>query len=166
MTKPGTPTLYEWMGGESALAALCERFYDKVLSDDLLLPLFERMAAEHPRHVKMFLAEVLGGPKTYSEELGGHATMVRHHLGKAVTEQQRQRWMQLLLATADELELPSDPEFRSALVAYLEWGSRLAVINSALPETTGLDPHAAMPEWGWGVPGGPYLPDDPAKAGK
>ena len=26
--------------------------------------------------------------------------------------------------------MPDDPEFRSALVGYLEWGSRLAVINS------------------------------------
>jgi hypothetical protein len=25
---------------------------------------------------------------------------------------------------------PSDPEFASALVSYLEWGTRLAVINS------------------------------------
>jgi hemoglobin len=41
--------------------------------------------------------------------------------------------MNLLLETADELQLPSDPEFRSAIVAYLEWGSRLAVIDSALP---------------------------------
>lgn len=38
--------------------------------------------------------------------------------------------------SADEQDLPSDPEFRSALVAYLEWGFRLAVINSALPTET------------------------------
>jgi hypothetical protein len=44
--------------------------------------------------------------------------------------------MNLLLETADELRLPSDPEFRSALVAYLECGSCLAVINSALPAET------------------------------
>jgi len=31
----------------------------------------------------------------------------------------------------DEVGLPSDPEFRSAFVAYLEWGHRLAVIKFA-----------------------------------
>ena len=66
--------------------------------------------------------------------------------------------MSLLLETADELQLPSDPEFRSALVAYLEWGSRLAVINSALP-TDAPVAESPMPAWSWGVPGGPYQPD-------
>lgn len=30
----------------------------------------------------------------------------------------------------DEIGLANDPEFRFALVAYLEWGSLIAVINS------------------------------------
>lgn len=49
--------------------------------------------------------------------------------------------------------MPDDPEFRSALVGYLEWGSRLAVINSQ----AGVDPDAPMPKWGWGEVRGPYL---------
>jgi hypothetical protein len=31
---------------------------------------------------------------------------------------------------ADEVGLPADPEFRAALVDYLEWGTLFAVINS------------------------------------
>jgi hemoglobin len=62
----------------------------------------------------------------------------------------------LLLDTADELKLPDDPEFRSALVAYLEWGSRLAVINSQ-PGAL-VDQDAPMPSWGWGEVKGPYIP--------
>jgi hemoglobin len=50
--------------------------------------------------------------------------------------------------------LPDDPEFRSALVAYLEWGSRLAVLNSQPGAEAVVD--APMPKWDWGVPGGPY----------
>ena len=59
-----------------------------------------------------------------------------------------------MLEAADETAIPDDAEFRSALVAYLEWGSRLAVLNSQ-PGAT-VDPNAPMPRWGWGVPGGPY----------
>ncbi len=62
--------------------------------------------------------------------------------------------MSLLLQTADDVGLPSDPEFRSALVAYLEWSTRLAVINSQ--EGAAVDADAPMPKWDWGVPGGPY----------
>ena len=117
------------------------------------------MSPDHPAHVAAFLAEVLGGPTTYSEEHGGHPHMIQQHLNRHLAQDQRRRWVTLLLETADELKLPEDPEFRSALVAYLEWGSRLAVINSALPADTHLDP-APMPRWGWGVPGGPYQPDN------
>lgn len=31
---------------------------------------------------------------------------------------------------ADELGFPDDPEFRAAFVGYLEWGTRLAALNS------------------------------------
>src|SRR6266851_4205305 len=157
------PTLYEWLGGKEALARLIERFYEKVPSDPLLAPLFASMPKQHFEHVAQFIAEVLGGPTDYSALHGGHAAMIRHHLGKGITEQQRQRWVALLLETADELRLPGDPEFRSALVAYLEWGSRLAVINSALPPDTPVA-DSPMPAWNWGVPGGPYQPhSDPVK---
>jgi hemoglobin len=152
------PTLYQWLGGSEALSALIERFYQKVPADPILEPLFRHMDPAHFEHVAKFIAEVLGGPAEYSSQHGGHAAMIRHHLGKGITEQQRQHWVRLLLETADELNLPSDPEFRSALVAYLEWGSRLAVINSALPSDTHVE-EAPMPAWNWGVPGGPYQPE-------
>ena len=155
------PTLYEWLGGGEVLDRLIARFYEKVPSDPLLAPVFAAMPKEHFQHVADFIAEVFDGPKEYSAQHGGHAAMIRHHLGRGITEQQRHRWVTLLLETADELNLPADPEFRSALVAYLEWGSRLAVINSALPPDTKLDESMPMPAWNWGVPGGPFQPPAP-----
>jgi len=58
-------------------------------------------------------------PRTYSEELGGHTAMIRHRMGKSLTEEQRQHWMQLLLRCADDCGIPIDPEFRSG-TAYLK----------------------------------------------
>jgi hemoglobin len=40
--------------------------------DSLLAPVFAHMGTEHPQHVAAFLAEVLGDPKAYSEQHGGH----------------------------------------------------------------------------------------------
>lgn len=153
------PTLYEWSGGQEALERLTSVFYDKVLEDELLYPVFKNMAAGHSRHVAHFIAEVFGGPKLYSEGDGGsHAKMVAHHLGKMLDEPKRQRWMQLLLQSADEVGLASDPEFRSALVGYLEWGSRIAVLNSVTTDNP-VNESEPMPRWGWGETGGPYLVD-------
>ena len=153
-TTSETPTLYEWAGGMPAFERLTRLFYGRIPQDPVLAPVFARMGAEHPRHVARFLAEVFGGPARYTEGGGSHTEMIRHHLGRALTEPQRRRWVELLGDCADEAGLPADPEFRSAFVAYIEWGTRLAVLNSQ-PGVTPGEP-GPMPVWGWGVPGGPY----------
>jgi hemoglobin len=158
MNERRIPTLYEWVGGIDRLEALFGRFYERVPTDTLLAPVFARMAPGHFRTVAHFVGEVLGGPALYSGDgAHRHATMVAKHLGRHLTQEQRKRWMTLLLETADELSLPDDPEFRSALVGYLEWGSRLAVLNSAATDNP-IDPSAPMPLWGWGETKGPYEP--------
>jgi hemoglobin len=150
-----SPSLYEWAGGMRTLEQLIAVFYDKVLADPLLRPVFLQMGPDHPQHVAAFIGEVFGGPDDFSQHHGGHAGMIAKHLGKHLTEQQRRRWMELLLLSADEVGLPSDPEFRSAFVAYIEWGSRLAVINSQ-PGVTAPPVSSPMPKWGWGEVGGPF----------
>jgi len=150
------PTLFEWMGGMPTIEKLMDVFYRRVSEDPLLAPLFAHMGPDHVEHVAQFVAEVFGGPKTYSTRVGGHPAMLRHHLGRKLTGEQRQRWMQQLLRCADECGVPSDPEFRSALVSSLEWGTRLAVINSQ-PGVT-VDEKSPMLAWDWGVVKGPYLP--------
>jgi hemoglobin len=152
------PTLYTWAGSDEALQKLTSTFYKKVANDSILQEVFKHMGGDHPQRVAHFIGEVFGGPKRYTEEdQGNHAKMIAHHLGKFLTEEQRKRWMTLLLETADEVGLPSDPEFRSAFVGYLEWGTRLAVINSNVTDNpiTETEP---MPKWGWGETKGPYIP--------
>jgi hypothetical protein len=61
-------------------------------------------------------------------------------------------------------QIPTDPNLRSTLVAYLEWGTRLAVSNSQVDAK--VIEHAPVPHWGWGnMP--PFYPqpwDDPEAA--
>lgn len=155
--KDETPTLYDWVGGSDRLEALFRAFYEKVPTDALLGPVFAQMPAEHFRTVAHFVAEVLAGPRLYSGDgRHGHSSMIAKHTGRHLTNEQRKRWIALLLDTADELKLPDDPEFRSALVGYLEWGSRLAVMNSA-SDHHAIDSDAPMPKWGWGEVKGPYV---------
>jgi truncated hemoglobin YjbI len=123
-------------------------FYEKyVPSDPLLAPLFANMAPDHPQRVARWLSEVFGGPKLYSSTYGGYERMISQHLGKALTEEMRARWVQLLSRSAEEALLPADPEFQAAFRAYLEWGSRIALENSQ-PEAK-PPPHMPMPRWSW-----------------
>lgn len=149
------PTLFEWAGGMPAFEKLTDVFYKAVLQDELLEPIFKHMSSQHQQHVAHFIAEVFGGPTLYSTEEGTHFKMVQKHLGKHLTEQHRRRWVHLLIESADKVNLPDDPEFRSAFVAYIEWGTRIAVLNSN--ETTlDMNPAEPMPKWNWGVPGKPF----------
>jgi hemoglobin len=148
------PTLFEWIGGAPAIEGLTERFYVKVKADPLLAPIFQHMDDKHPHFVAQFLGEVFGGPAAYSAERGGHAHMLSRHFARHLAEPQRRRWIALLVDTADELGIPGDPEFRSAFAAYLEWGTRIAVITSQ-SEPYPVEP-APMPRWGWGEVKGPY----------
>jgi hemoglobin len=143
------PSLYEWAGGTPALERLTRLFYERVLADELIGPLFAHMDDDHPRHVAMWLAEVFGGPDRYTRERGGYPAMLEHHLGKAITEPQRRRWVSLVLDAADDAALPDDPEFRAAFVGYLEWGTRLARANSQ--QGAEVVRSAPVPRWGWGV---------------
>src|SRR5882672_4456622 len=87
------PTLFEWIGGMPGIQKLFEVFYSRVPCDPLLAPVFAEISPEHSKHVAAFVAEVLGGPKAYSDGLGGHPHMIRRHAGRALTDLQRKRWM-------------------------------------------------------------------------
>jgi hemoglobin len=151
------PTLFEWAGDMNTFQQLFDTFYQRVLKDDILGEVFKNMSPEHVNHVAHFVAEVFGGAKLYTTaDHGSHAKMIGKHIGKMLTEDMRQRWMKLLLQTADDVGLKSDPEFRSAFVGYLEWGTRIAVINSQLTESPVAESEP-MPTWGWGETGGPYI---------
>ncbi len=150
-----TPTLYEWAGGHEALRRLTEVFYDKVLEDPILAPLFAHMSENHREHVAIWLGEVFRGPSRYTDELGGYPGMLAHHLNLGLTEEQRSRWAALIAQSADPAVLPDDPEFRSAFVAYIEWGTRIALANSQPGATP--PPLGPVPHWGWGE-APPYQP--------
>jgi hemoglobin len=155
-TSGKTPTLHEWAGGTEAVRRLIDSFYDRVEADDLLRGFFPGgVSAEHRAHVAAWGSEVLGGPDVYTRELGGYERMLAHHRDLGITPDQRHRFVSLMSLAADDAELPSDPEFRSALVGYLEWGTRLAMANSQ-PGAAVVE-HAPVPRWGWGE-APPYQP--------
>jgi hemoglobin len=150
------PTLYEWAGGSEAFDRMINAFYDRVEQDDLLAPFFpDGVHEEHRHNVAAWWSEVFGGPSTYTDQVGGYERMISKHVGLGITAEERLRFATLMSIAADDAAMPSDPEFRSALVAYLEWGTRLALGNSQ--EGAEVVEHAPVPRWGWGE-APPYLP--------
>ena len=156
MSDVSVPTIFQWCGGRTAFRRWLDAFYDLVEADQELAPLFGgRVSEEHRDHVTTWWAEVMGGPPEYTARHGGYEHMLSKHVGLAITDELRLRFVTLLSRAADDAGLPNDPEFRAAIMGYAEWGTRLAQHNSQ----TGADivAHAPVPRWGWGV-APPYQP--------
>ena len=142
------PSLYEHAGGEAALHRLEQLFYDRVLRDPLLQPLFGDGQPQHVDHLTMFTAETFGGPDRFTRELG-FQHLIDVHRGLRITEAQRERFVELYLAALDEAGLPDDQPFRTAVREHVEFGTRVAMQNSNASSDEELHPLREVPHWTW-----------------
>lgn len=142
------PTLFEHAGGEEALRHLEQVFYDSVLRDPVLQPLFGAGRPEHVDHLTAFTAESFGGPDRFSRELG-FDHLIAVHRGLKITEEQRQRFVELYMRALDDADMPTDPEFRQAVREHVEFGTRVAMQNSHAASDDQLHPLREVPRWNW-----------------
>jgi hemoglobin len=140
------PTLYDLAGGWDGLHRLEQTFYDSVLRDPLLQPLFGAGQAEHVEHLTMFTAESFGGPDDFSRELG-FRHLIDVHRGLRITDEQRQRFIDLYAAALDAADLPADPAFRTAVMEHIEFGTGVAQQNSHAVTEADLHPLREVPRW-------------------
>lgn len=113
--KPPYDTGFEWLGGEPAVQALVDRFYDLM---DLEPGYAELRAAHGPsldnarQRLFWFLCGWLGGPQHYIERFG-HPRLRMRHLPFAIGIKERDQW----LACMDQAmaETGVDPALRERL---------------------------------------------------
>jgi hemoglobin len=142
------PSLYEHAGGEEAIHRLEDVFYGKILTDPVLKSLFGEGRPTHVDRLTAFTAESFGGPDRFSRELGfGHLISVHRHL--KITEEQRQRFVELYMEALEEASLPDDEPFREAVRSHVEFGSRVAMQNSHAESDDELHPLREVPRWSW-----------------
>jgi hemoglobin len=140
------PTIFEYAGGAPAFTRLTEAFYKKVIADPLLAPIFVHFTEDHRKHVALWLGEVFGGPRSYSDAGGSHQSILTAHAGRHISVAQRDRWIELMLQTSRE-ELPDDLLFQQRFASYIRWGAGIAQGVSQADEAPVS--HYDVPEWGW-----------------
>jgi len=119
-----------------------------VLADPLLQPLFGDGQPQHVDHLTMFTAESFGGPDRFTRELG-FEHLIDVHRGLQITEEQRQRFVELYLAALDAAGMPEDEPFRTAVREHVEFGTRVAMQNSHATSDAELHPLREVPQWTW-----------------
>lgn len=142
-------TMYDHVGGEPAIRAFVTDFLGSVHRDPILQPLFGAGRDTHVEHLTAVFVEVMGGPTRYTDEMGGFPHLLEAHRGLRITEPQRQRFVDLMLAAADSAGLPGDEKFRGSLRGYVEFGSEVAAHNSNITSDADLHPCQEIPKWSW-----------------
>jgi len=121
-------------------------FYASVLRDPLLQPLFGAGQPQHVEHLTSFTAESFGGPDRFSRELG-FRHLIDVHRGLHITEEQRQRFVDLYAAALDAADMPAHPAFRRAVMEHIEFGTQVAKQNSHADTEEELHPLREVPLW-------------------
>ncbi|MEV4536546.1 group II truncated hemoglobin [Asanoa sp. NPDC049518] len=141
-------TLFEFAGGDEALHRLEELFYAKALADPVLREVFPVRQPRHVDHLTWFTAESFGGPDRFTSELGFQYLIdVHRHL--KITDEQRDRFVEVYLEAIDEAGLPNDHDFRTAVREHVEFGAQVAQRNSLAETDAGLHPIRSVPAWTW-----------------
>lgn len=101
-------SLYERLGGESAVMAAVDIFYEKVLADEVTRPFFEglEMSAQTKKQVA-FMTRAFGGPAAYQgrDLRAAHADLVKK---KGLTDVHFDAVARHLDATLRELGVAQD----------------------------------------------------------
>ena len=96
-------SIYEQIGGRDAVAAAVDIFYARVLGDDVLAPYFTGTDMRRQKaHMRAFLASAIGGAEIYRGR-----DMHAAHAGLGVTHEAFDRVVMHLVATLDQLGVPS-----------------------------------------------------------
>ncbi len=111
-------TLYERIGGESAIDRLIDTFYDRVLADSELAPFFAQTSMDKLRRMqKAFFSIALDGP-----EIDSHISLTAAHAGRGIERRHLSRFTDHLLQTfrGTGIEETSANEIVGRIATYSE----------------------------------------------
>jgi hemoglobin len=143
------PTLDEFAGGEPAFLALAAAHHVRCVNDPELNHPFSH-PGQNPQHIERlaaYWAEVMGGPAGYSASCGDQSGLLEMHARNGDMTDLGRRFVECFVLAADDAGLPSDPEFRAALRAYMQWAVSDVLTYSDHDSTVPLG--LAMPHWSW-----------------
>ena len=114
-TEPAS--FYEAVGGEDTFRRLVHAFYQGVAADPELRRVYpSKDLGPAEEHLRLFLMQYWGGPRTY-DELRGHPRLRMRHAHFVIGEAERDAWLRHMRAALDQVGL--DPGHDAQLWEYL-----------------------------------------------
>ena len=131
--------MYDRVGGRPFFEELVDRFYGRVASDDVLLPLYPEQPdlTGASRRLMLFLVQFWGGPTTYSDERG-HPRLRMRHMPFHVGPVERDRWLLHMGTAVGETcaDRDLDDSIVEELIAYFVPAAEHLRNDTGLPITS------------------------------
>ena len=147
-------TIYEAAGGIEVLERLAEATHQRCLADELLNHPFSHAdnQPDHTIRLAAYWAEALGGPATYSQQMGTESHVQRLHAAEgAYMEEASPRFVACVVDSFDEAGVPDDPRLRKAITDYVTWAA-MGPFRAWPSSADDVPDDLAMPRWGWDGP--------------
>lgn len=130
--------LFDRVDGEAFFGRLVDRFYDGVVADPVLAPLYPPDDIDGARaRLAGFLVQYWGGPTTYSDERG-HPRLRMRHAPFAIGEAERDAWFghmaRSVVAAAEAGEIDEEDEVRMLSYFHTAAAHMVNVQPSGPPE--------------------------------
>ena len=122
------PRFYEAVGGEEGFKKLISLFYDKIVESDIafFFPQEEEEIDRIKEHNGKYFAEITGGPKRYSEEMG-HVDQIKMHKPFSINEKHRTEWLGTWREVLLESALQVDPSLTESYFRFLDEYSKMLI---------------------------------------
>ena len=114
-TEPAS--FYEAVGGEETFRRLVHAFYQRVAADPELRAVYpSKNLGPAEEHLRLFLMQYWGGPRTYDERRG-HPRLRMRHAHFVIGEAERDAWLRHMRAALDQVGLdPAHDADRKSVV--------------------------------------------------
>lgn len=140
-------SVYEFVGGSEAFVALAAALTERCIADPVLNhPFSHGTDPAHNERLGAYLAEVFGGPPTYTQ-LGGHSAMLDLHAGTGADADFGLRFLACFDQAVEDADFPDDPDLRRVLHDYMTYATN--EVDDVSPMGATAAPGLAMPRWSW-----------------
>lgn len=114
MIKAGT--IFKAIGGYEPIDKIIDSLYKHIGNHPKLTPIFPDNLEESARKQRLFLIQLFGGPRDYTEERG-HPMLRRRHLAFEITPERKDAWLTCMHMALEEAEI--EEPYRSAIFEKL-----------------------------------------------
>ncbi len=133
-TRQVAQRFYENIGGAEFFERLTSAFYQHVMADEVLAPLFKGNPAHHAERLARHYNRMYGKPDLTE---GWDERFLRSHLQAVISNEHRERWLNAMRRAGTEAQAP-EPWFSDFMTTMIDASRAVAAVSRGAALARGL----------------------------